>query len=237
MLPQFFVFVYKHLLPCHIFAVDKKFFRVNSGSISAGARLRAAIAAEHPLQIIGVINAYAAMLAERSGFKALYLSGSGVAVASYGLPDLGVTTLADVLTDVKRITAATPLPLLVDADTGWGNPEKTVREMIKAGAAGIHMEDQVEAKRCGHRPNKQLVSAAEMVKRIKSAVKGKTDRQFVLMARTDAVAGEGLGAGIERACSYRDAGADMIFAEALTELAQYRKFVKAVGVPILANIT
>jgi len=219
--------------------VDKKFFRVSSSaaSLSAGARLRAVIAAEHPLQIVGVINAYAAMLAERSGFKALYLSGSGVAVASYGLPDLGVTTLADVLTDVKRITATTPLPLLVDADTGWGSPEKTVREMIKAGAAGIHMEDQVEAKRCGHRPNKQLVSTAEMIKRIKSAAKGKTDRQFVLMARTDAVAGEGLEAGIERACRYRDAGADMIFAEALTELGQYRKFVKAVRVPVLANIT
>jgi methylisocitrate lyase len=219
--------------------VDKKFFRVNSStaSRSAGARLRAAIAAEHPLQVVGVINAYAAMLAERSGFKALYLSGSGVAVASYGLPDLGVTTLADVLTDVKRITATTPLPLLVDADTGWGNPEKTVHEMIKAGAAGIHIEDQVEAKRCGHRPNKQLISTAEMVKRIKSAAKGKTDRQFVLMARTDAVAGEGLDAGIERACRYRDAGADMIFAEALTELGQYRKFVKAVRVPVLANIT
>jgi methylisocitrate lyase len=177
------------------------------------------------------------MLAERSGFKALYLSGSGVAVASYGLPDLGVTTLADVLTDVKRITTTTPLPLLVDADTGWGNPEKTVREMIKAGAAGIHMEDQVEAKRCGHRPNKQLVSTAEMVKRIKTAAKGKTDRQFVLMARTDAVASEGLEGGIERTCHYRDAGADMIFAEALTELSQYRKFVKAVRVPVLANIT
>ena len=219
--------------------VDKKFFRVSSSvaSLSAGARLRVAIAAERPLQVAGVINAYAAMLAERSGFKALYLSGSGVAVASHGLPDLGVTTLADVLTDVKRITATTPLPLLVDADTGWGNPEKTVREMIKAGAAGIHMEDQVEAKRCGHRPNKQLVSTAEMVKRLKSATKGKIDRQFVIMARTDAVAGEGLAAGIERACRYRDAGADMIFAEALTELGQHRKFVKAVRVPVLANIT
>ena len=177
------------------------------------------------------------MLAERSGFKALYLSGSGVAAASYGLPDLGVTTLADVLIEVKRITAATSLPLLVDADTGWGDPGKTVREMIKAGAAGIHIEDQVEAKRCGHRPNKQLVTTAEMVKRIKSAARGKTDRQFVLVARTDAVANEGLAAGIERACRYRDAGADMIFAEALTELSQYRQFVKAVRVPVLANIT
>jgi methylisocitrate lyase len=219
--------------------VDKKFFRVNPSisTASAGARFRAAIAAEHPLQLVGAINAYTAMLAERSGFKALYLSGSRVAVASYGLPDLGVTTLADVLTDVKRITAATSLPLLVDADTGWGNPEKTVRAMIKSGTAGIHLEDQVEAKRCGHRPNKQLVTAAEMVKRIKSAVKGRTDRHFVIMARTDAVAGDGLAAGIERACRYRDAGADMIFAEALTDLGQYRKFVKAVRVPVLANIT
>jgi methylisocitrate lyase len=199
--------------------------------------LRAAVAAEHPLQVVGAINAYTAMLAERSGFKALYLSGSGVAAASYGLPDLGVTTLADVLIEVKRITAATSLPLLVDADTGWGDPGKTVREMIKAGAAGIHIEDQVEAKRCGHRPNKQLVTTAEMVKRIKSAARGKTDRQFVLVARTDAVANEGLAAGIERACRYRDAGADMIFAEALTELGQYRQFVKAVRVPVLANIT
>lgn len=204
---------------------------------SSGARLRAALEAERPLQVMGVINAYAALLAEKSGFRALYLSGSGVAVASYGLPDLGVTTLADVLTDVKRITSTTPLPLLVDADTGWGDPEKTVRRMIKAGAAGIHMEDQVEAKRCGHRPNKQLVSTAEMVDRIQAAVAGKTDPAFVIMARTDAVAGEGLAAGIERACRYRDAGADMIFAEALTDLKQYREFVDAVQVPVLANIT
>jgi methylisocitrate lyase len=219
--------------------VDKKFFRVNSSvkPRSSGARLRAALEAERPLQVMGVINAYAALLAEKSGFRALYLSGSGVAVASYGLPDLGVTTLADVLTDVKRITSTTPLPLLVDADTGWGDPEKTVRRMIKAGAAGIHMEDQVEAKRCGHRPNKQLVSTAEMVDRIQAAVAGKTDPAFVIMARTDAVAGEGLAAGIERACRYRDAGADMIFAEALTDLKQYREFVDAVQVPVLANIT
>jgi len=189
------------------------------------------------LQIVGVINAYAAILAEKTGFQALYLSGSGVAAASYGLPDLGVTTLADVLIDVKRITSATSLPLLVDADTGWDNPEATVRKMIRAGAAGIHIEDQVEAKRCGHRPNKKLVSAKEMVARIKSARRGKTDPQFVLMARTDAFANEGLDAAIERACRYRDAGADMIFAEALTELAQYEKFVRAVRVPVLANIT
>lgn len=189
------------------------------------------------MQVIGVINAYAAILAEKSGFKALYLSGSGVAVASYGLPDLGVTTLADVLLDVRRITSTTSLPLLVDADTGWNDPEQTTRKMILAGAAGIHIEDQVEAKRCGHRPNKQLVSTGEMVARIKGAVKGKTDPKFVVMARTDAVAGEGLDAGIKRAQLYRDAGADMIFAEALTDLAQYRKFVRAVRVPVLANIT
>jgi methylisocitrate lyase len=219
--------------------VDKQFFRVNSSVKpgSSGARLRAALAAERPLQVIGVINAYAALLAEKAGFRALYLSGSGVAVASYGLPDLGVTTLTDVLTDVKRITSTTPLPLLVDADTGWGDPEKTVRKLIKAGAAGIHIEDQVEAKRCGHRPNKQLVSTAEMVERVRAAVAGKTDPEFVIMARTDAVAGEGLAAGIERACHYRDAGADMIFAEALSDLKQYREFVEAVQVPVLANIT
>jgi len=219
--------------------VDKSFFRVNSSQAAdtPGARLRAALAAEHPLQVIGVINAYAAILAEKTGFKALYLSGSGVAVSSYGLPDLGVTTLTDVLIDVKRIASATALPLLVDADTGWDDPRETVRKMIKVGAAGIHLEDQVPAKRCGHRPNKQLVTTKEMVGRIKAAVKGKTDRSFVIMARTDAVAGEGLAGGIKRACRYRDAGADMIFAEALGDLAEYRKFVKAVRVPVLANIT
>lgn len=217
--------------------VDKSFFRANSTSSSAGARLREALAAEQPLQVVGVINAYAAILAEKTGFKALYLSGSGVAVASYGLPDLGVTTLTDVLIDVKRITSTTTLPLLVDADTGWDDPELTVRKMIKAGAAGIHLEDQVSAKRCGHRPNKQLVSTKEMVGRIKAAVKGRTDRKFVLMARTDAVAGEGLQSGIERACHYRDAGADMIFAEALGDLDHYHKFVKAVRIPVLANLT
>jgi methylisocitrate lyase len=219
--------------------MDKKFFRVNATSArgSAGGRLRAAIATERPLQVVGVINAYAALLAEKAGFRALYLSGSGVAVASYGLPDLGVTTLNDVLADVRRITSTTALPLLVDADTGWDAPEETVRKMIKAGAAGIHIEDQIEAKRCGHRPNKQLVSVKEMTARLRAGAWGKTDKQFVLMARTDAVTGEGLAAGIERACRYRDAGADMIFAEALTDLDQYRQFVNAVKVPVLANIT
>ena len=217
--------------------MDKKFFRVNSAGGSAGARLRAALEAERPLQVMGVINAYSALLAEKSGYCALYLSGAGVAVASYGLPDLGATTLTDVLTDVKRITATTSLPLLVDADTGWDDPAETVFKMINAGAAGIHIEDQVEAKRCGHRPNKQLVNTDEMVKRIHTAVKGRTDREFVIMARTDAVAGEGMAAGIERAREYCKAGADMIFAEALTDLEDYRKFVKAVEVPVLANIT
>ncbi len=219
--------------------VDKQFFRYNSthSAHSPGARLRAALKVERPLQLVGVINAYAALLAEKSGFRALYLSGSGVAAASYGLPDLGVTTLADVLMDVRRVTAATSLPLLVDADTGWANPAQTVRKMIQAGAAGIHLEDQVEAKRCGHRPNKQLVSPEVMIRRIRSAVQGRTDPGFVIMARTDAVAGEGLEAGIRRADLYRDAGADMIFAEALASLDQYRKFVRAVKVPVLANIT
>ncbi|MEP6663443.1 MAG: methylisocitrate lyase [Verrucomicrobiota bacterium] len=206
-------------------------------SHSAGTTFRSALAKERPLQVVGVINAYSALLAEKAGFRAIYLSGAGVANASYGFPDLGVTTLENVLEDVRRITGITKLPLLVDADTGWANPKKTVREMIKAGAAGIHLEDQVEAKRCGHRPNKQLVSRAEMVKRIKSAVAGKTDKNFVIMARTDAVAGEGMEAGIERACAYRDAGADLIFAEALTNLAQYKKFSVAVKIPVLANIT
>jgi methylisocitrate lyase len=202
-----------------------------------GARLRVALKAERPLQIVGVINAYAAILAADSGFKALYLSGAGVANASYGVPDIGITTLEDVLIDVRRITGASKLPLLVDADTGWDDPRKTVREMIKAGAAAIHLEDQVEAKRCGHLVGKQLVSPEEMSERIKAAVKGKTDPEFLIMARTDAVASEGLKAGIERARTYCDAGADMIFAEALTELEQYREFVNAVKVPVLANIT
>ena len=207
---------------------------------SPGRRFRNAVSEECPLQVVGVINAYAAIMAERVGFRAIYLSGSGVASASYGLPDLGMTTLDEVLEDVRRITNATELPLLVDADTGWGNAfmiAKTVRQMIRAGAAAAHIEDQVSAKRCGHRPNKEVVSPDEMVDRIKAAVDAKTDPDFVLMARTDALAIEGLDAAIERACRYRDAGADMIFAEAVTELEQYRLFADAVGVPILANIT
>jgi methylisocitrate lyase len=179
-------------------------------------------------------------MAERVGFRAIYLSGGGVANASYGLPDIGMTTLNDVLEDVRRITSTTELPLLVDADTGWGNAfmiGKTIRQMIRAGAAGVHIEDQVQAKRCGHRPNKEIVSAAEMVDRMKAAADAKTDSDFVLMARTDAAAIEGLDGAIERACRYAEAGADMIFAEALTELDQYQKFANAVDVPILANIT
>ncbi len=209
----------------------------SSQNTSAGAKLRAALKREKPLQVAGVVHAYAAILAQSTGFRALYLSGAGVANASYGVPDIGLTTLDDVLIDVRRITLATSLPLLVDADTAWGNPKKTVREMIKAGAAGIHIEDQVEAKRCGHLPGKQLVPAGEMVARIKAAVAGKTDSQFVIMARTDAAAVEGLEAAIARAKLYRDAGADMIFAEALTNLAEYKKFTKAVKIPVLANIT
>ena len=207
---------------------------------SPGRRFRDAVLAECPLQVVGVINAYAAIMAERVGFRAIYLSGSGVASASYGLPDLGMTTLNEVLEDVHRITNATNLPLLVDVDTGWGNAfmiSKTVRQMIRAGAAAAHIEDQVSAKRCGHRPNKEVVSPEEMVDRIKAAADARTDPDFVLMARTDALAIEGIDAAIERACRYRDAGADMIFAEAVTELEQYRKFADAVGVPILANIT
>ncbi len=211
--------------------------RSSKGKNSAGARLQRAMLAEHPLQVVGVINAYAAILAGKTGFKALYLSGAGVANASYGIPDIGLTTLEDVLIDVRRITAVTQLPLLVDADTGWEDPRKTVREMIKAGAAGIHIEDQVEAKKCGHLGGKRLVSTKQMVARLKAAVAGKTDPAFVIMARTDAVASEGMEAGIERACRYRDAGADMIFAEALTGLQQFRRFVEAVKIPVLANIT
>jgi methylisocitrate lyase len=211
--------------------------RPTSRPSSPGARLRAALKAERPLQIVGVINAYAAILAEDSGFKALYLSGAGVANASYGVPDVGITTLEDVLIDVRRITGASKLPLLVDADTGWANPQKTVRELIKAGAAGMHLEDQVETKRCGHLAGKELVRPEEMCQRIKAALKGRTDPSFVIMARTDAVASEGLDAGIQRARQYCEAGADMIFAEALTDLEQYREFTRAVRVPVLANIT
>jgi methylisocitrate lyase len=207
---------------------------------SPGARFRAAAAEEKPLQVVGAINAYTARMAEASGFRALYLSGGGVAANSLGMPDLGISTMEDVLTDVRRITDATTLPLLVDIDTGWGsafNIARTIRSIIKAGAAAIHIEDQVGAKRCGHRPGKELVPAEEMVDRIKAAVDARTDDQFVLMARTDALAGEGLQAAIERAQAYVAAGADMIFAEAVTELDQYTKFRGAVGVPLLANIT
>lgn len=205
-----------------------------------GRRLRAALEEEQPLQVAGAINAYAAMLAEASGFRALYLSGAGVANASFGLPDLGMTTLADVLEEVRRITGAGSLPLLADADTGFGPAlmiGRTVMEMIRAGAAGIHIEDQVAAKRCGHRPGKAVVPAAEMVDRIKAAVDARTDPDFVIMARTDAFSLEGLEAAVDRACRYREAGADMIFPEALTELAQYRRFVAATGLPVLANLT
>jgi methylisocitrate lyase len=209
-------------------------------SMSAGGRLRAAIEAERPLQIVGTVNAYSALLAERSGFKAIYLSGAGVANASFGLPDLGMTSLNDVCEDVRRITSATELPLLVDADTGWGgafNIAKTCKDLIKAGAAGMHLEDQVSAKRCGHRPGKALVPAEEMIDRIKAAVDGRTDPSFVIMARTDAHAVEGQKAALERAQSYVAAGADMIFAEALTSLEEYTQFTSAVRVPVLANIT
>jgi len=201
-------------------------------------KLRQTVRAEKPLQVAGAINAYSAMLAERAGFRAIYLSGAGVANASYGLPDLGFTTLADVCTDIRRITRATALPLLVDADTGWENPARAVREMIKAGAAGCHLEDQVSAKRCGHRPGKRLVGTEEMCARLKSAVKGRTDKNFVIMARTDAHAVEGLDAAIARSRAYVKAGADMIFAEALTTLDEYKKFTAALGkIPVLANCT
>ena len=209
--------------------------------VSAGARFRAALAAERPLQIVGTINAYHARLAERTGYRAVYLSGGGVAAGSLGLPDLGISTLDDVLTDVRRITDVCALPLLVDVDTGFGasafNVARTVKSLIKSGAAGMHIEDQVGAKRCGHRPNKELVSTQEMVDRVKSAADAKTDPDFVVMARTDALAVEGLDAAVERACRCVEAGADMIFPEAITDLSMYRKFADAVKVPILANIT
>jgi methylisocitrate lyase len=207
---------------------------------SAGKNFRRALEQEKPLQIVGVINAYTAILAEKSGFRALYLSGAGVANASYGLPDLGITSLADVLADVRRITAATILPLLVDADTGWGEAfgiQRTTREMIRAGAAAIHLEDQVAAKRCGHRPGKELVAATEMCDRIKAAVDARTDPAFVIMARTDAASVEGVPAAIERAQAYRAAGADMIFAEAISSLQEYKTFCQALDAPVLANMT
>ncbi len=209
-------------------------------SLTAGARLRAAIELERPLQVVGTINAYAALLAAHSGFRAIYLSGAGVANASFGLPDLGITALNDVCEDVRRITGACQLPLLVDADTGFGsafNIARTTRELSRAGAAGMHLEDQVSAKRCGHRPGKALVHAGEMVDRIHAAVDARSDPAFVIMARTDAHAVEGQAAALERAADYVAAGADMIFAEALKTLDEYRQFTSALGVPVLANIT
>lgn len=207
---------------------------------SPGAKLRQAIASENPLQIVGTINAYTAMMAEKVGHKALYLSGAGVANASFGLPDLGMTSLNDVCEDIRRITAATDLPLLVDADTGWGgafNIARTVQEMTRAGAAGMHIEDQVAQKRCGHRPNKEIVTQEEMVDRVKAAVDARIDDQFLIMARTDALQQQGLEAAIERAQACVDAGADAIFAEAVHTLDQYKAFSDALNVPVLANIT
>jgi methylisocitrate lyase len=201
---------------------------------------RSAVQQEHPLQVIGAINAYTARMAQATGYRALYLSGGGVAANSLGLPDLGISSMEDVLVDVRRITEVTSLPLLVDIDTGWGsafNIARTIRSMQRAGAAAVHMEDQVGAKRCGHRPGKELVPAAEMVDRIKAAVDARTDPEFVIMARTDALAGEGIEAALDRVTAYVAAGADMIFAEAVTDLAMYPRFKRAAGVPILANIT
>src|SRR5262245_30567983 len=207
---------------------------------SAGRRFREVVAAERPLQVVGCIYAYAARMAERVGFRAIYLSGGGVAAGSLGVPDLGITTLDDVLTDVRRITGVTRLPLLVDADTGFGsafNIARTVRSLVAAGAGAMHIEDQVQAKRCGHRPGKAIVAKSEMVDRIKAAVDARTDDAFVVMARTDALAVEGIDAAIDRAVACVEAGADMIFPEAVTDLAAYRRFADATRVPILANIT
>jgi methylisocitrate lyase len=208
--------------------------------MSAGSRFRQALDEERPLQIPGTINAYSALLAANAGFKAIYLSGAGIANASFGLPDLAMTTLPDVCEDIRRITAATDLPLLVDADTGWGGAfmiGRTIREMTRAGAAGCHLEDQVGVKRCGHRPGKALVETAEMTDRIKAAVDGRTDDEFVIMARTDAHAVEGQQAALDRSAAYVEAGADMIFAEALTTLEEYEQFTSAIDVPVLANLT
>lgn len=207
---------------------------------TSGARLRAAIRTEQPLQIVGAINAYHARLVERTGYRAVYLSGGGVAAGSLGVPDLGISTIDDVLTDVRRITDACTLPLLVDADTGFGgafNIARTIRSLTKAGAAGCHIEDQVQAKRCGHRPGKQIVPSDEMVDRIKAAVDARTDESFVIMARTDALASEGLNAALDRATACVEAGADMIFPEAVRELEHYRAFAEHARVPVLANIT
>lgn len=208
--------------------------------MSAGKRFRETLREHSPLQIAGTINPYCATMAEKIGIKAIYLSGSGVATASYGLPDLGITQLADVLEDVRRITAVTELPLLVDIDTGFGQGfvlQRTIKDMIRAGVAAVHLEDQVAAKRCGHRPQKALVTTGEMVQRLKTAVDAKTDNDFVIMARTDAYAAEGLNAAIDRAQAYVDAGADMVFPEALQTLEEYQQFAQALQVPILANIT
>ncbi len=207
---------------------------------SAGARLRQAWAEEKPLQVMGTVNAYAAMMATQVGYRAIYLSGAGVANYSHGLPDLGITSLEDVLTDARRITAVVPTPLLVDIDTGWGgafNIARTIKEMIRAGVAAVHIEDQVALKRCGHRPNKEVVAVEEMVDRVKAAVDAKTDADFVVMARTDALQKEGLQAVIDRACAYVEAGADALFAEAMTDIGMYRQVCDAVKVPVLANIT
>jgi methylisocitrate lyase len=214
--------------------------KTSASRSTPGARFRTALAAERPLQIVGTINAYSALLAKRAGFRALYLSGAGVANASHGLPDLGMTSLDDVLVDARRITARVDLPLLVDIDTGWGhafNIARAVKELARAGVAAIHLEDQVGAKRCGHRPGKELVSTEEMCDRLRAAVDAKLDPDFIVMARTDAAAGEGLNGALARAKAYVGAGADMIFAEALTTLDDYKKFTKAVKVPVLANIT
>ena len=211
-----------------------------NAKISQGKKLKQAISENTPLQIVGTVNAYSSLLAEKKGHKAIYLSGGGVAASSMGLPDLGITTLQDVLIDVERITNVCELPLLVDADTGWGgafNISRMVKSMITSGAAGIHIEDQVEQKRCGHRPNKELVSSEEMQNRIKAGVDAKTDSDFMIMARTDAIANEGFDSALGRAASYVEAGADAIFAEAITEIEDYKKFSENLNVPILANIT
>lgn len=208
--------------------------------MSAGERFRQALNDEQPLQVAGTINAYTALLAEKAGFRSIYLSGAGVANASFGLPDLAMTTLGDVCEDIRRISYATEVPLLVDADTGWGGAfmiARTVREMTRAGAAGCHIEDQVGVKRCGHRPGKALVNSAEMVDRVKAAVDARTDEQFLIMARTDAHAVEGQQAALDRSAAYAEAGADIIFAEALTTLDEYRQFTSTINVPVLANLT
>ena len=210
------------------------------GKISAGQKFREALSNNSPLKIVGTINAYSALLAEKSGHRAIYLSGGGVAASSLGVPDLGITSLQDVLIDVERITNVTEIPLLVDADTGWGgafNIARTVRSLTNAGAAGLHIEDQVAQKRCGHRPSKEIVTSKEMIDRLKAAVDAKTDQNFVVMARTDALANEGLDSAIERAVAYQEAGADALFPEALTKLDEYIAMSKELNIPILANIT